>query len=331
MLYSGLRILVTGCSGFLGPWLCQLLLENDAVVIGADINFDEHSRINELSVGPLSENLETVHLNVENFESTRKLIVDCGIQFVFHLAAQALVGVALEKPLETINTNVMGTANILDVARRLAGSDQALKGIVVASSDKAYGDQKALPYVESAPMQGRFPYDVSKSCADLIARSYFHSFALPVCVTRCGNLYGAGDLNYSRIVPGTIKSCLEGSRPIIHSDGTLVRDYINVEDAADAMFLIGQAMLKDDTIYGESFNISNDRPMTVLEIVNEIRKVTGREDLEPVVENTAYGEIKAQYLSSQRLRKRIGWAPRVELTEGLARAVLWYGQQLSSK
>ncbi|MBX9693764.1 MAG: GDP-mannose 4,6-dehydratase, partial [Cyanobacteria bacterium] len=229
-MIEGLRVLVTGCSGFLGPWLCEKLLDRGAVVYGIDIQRELQSRINELT-----DRMEFSLLDVENYEELNRYIQDRGIQYVFHLAAQALVGVALNDPRATLNTNIVGTINVLEIARKLAESGHAMKGILVASSDKAYGDQVELPYLENAPMLGKFPYDVSKSCCDLISRSYFHSYGLPVCVTRCGNLYGGGDLNWSRIIPGTIRSYIENCRPLIRSDGTPVRDYVYVEDAAEAM------------------------------------------------------------------------------------------------
>lgn len=314
-----LRILVTGCSGFLGPWLCERLLNAGAHVVGADIQFATQSRIHEIT----GQRLKLIELDVEQIERIDDVYRDEKINLVFHLAAQALVGTALDEPLRTISTNVMGTVNILEAARR---SHRALKGIVVASSDKAYGDQDELPYVEDAPMLGRFPYDVSKSCADLIARSYFHTYRLPVAIVRCGNLYGGGDLNWSRIVPGTIKSLLEGTRPIIRSDGTLVRDYIYVEDAADAIARVGEKLLESDTIYGEAFNISSDSPLSVIELVELIGDATGRGDLEPVIENSARGEIQQQFLSSKHLQDLTGWKPQTTLPDGLARAVAWYRQ-----
>ncbi len=318
-MFDGVRVLVTGCSGFLGPWVCKKLISARAIVIGGDIVFPSQSRIHELS-----NQMQLLPLDIVDMEQVQQVIVTNGIEFVFHLAAQALVGVALQDPLTTISTNVMGTANILEVARQLSTGSNALKGIVVASSDKAYGDQIKLPYFEDAPMMGRFPYDVSKSCADLITRSYFYSYGLPVAVTRCGNLYGGGDINWSRIVPGTIRSLLEGSSPIIRSDGTLVRDYIYVEDAADAAILVGEALMRDDTIHGEAFNISNDSPMSVIEVVDAIRDVMGISDLAAVVENTARGEIKEQFLSSQHLRAKLDWEPKIGFRKGLENAVDWY-------
>jgi CDP-glucose 4,6-dehydratase len=318
-LFSGVKVLVTGCSGFLGPWLCQRLLAENAEVIGADIQFEEQSRIHEMG-----DRIRLVELNVEHFDKIENVLLEHNVQFIFHLAAQALVGKALEQPLATITTNVLGTTNILEAGRRLQNSPNALKGIVVASSDKAYGDHDELPYLESAPMQGRYPYDVSKSCADLIARSYFSTYCLPVTVVRCGNLYGGGDLNWSRIVPGTIRSMLRGEAPIIRSDGTLVRDYIYVEDAVDAILRVGLKHLQAGTTGGDAFNISADKPLSVIELVNMILAVAERTDLTPVIENTATGEIKAQFLSSKRLRESTGWQPLTALQDGLARSVEWY-------
>jgi len=318
-LYSGVKVLVTGCSGFLGPWLCQRLLADGAVVIGCDIQFDEQSRIHEMS-----DRIELVELDVERLDKIEDVISKHDVQIVFHLAAQALVGKALAEPLATLATNVMGTANILEAARRLQNSSKALKGIVVASSDKAYGEQDELPYLESAPMQGRYPYDVSKSCADLIARSYFHSYGLPVTVVRCGNLYGGGDLNWSRIVPGTIRSLLRGERPVIRSDGRLVRDYTYIEDAADAIARLGLKHLSADTTGGASFNISADIPLSVIGLVLLLLDATERQDLIPVIENSATGEIRVQFLNSGKLRDETGWTPETSLGDGLSRTVEWY-------
>lgn len=221
----------------------------------------------------------------------------------------------------------MGTANVLEVARQLQGTPKALRGVVVASSDKAYGDQKELPYVEAAPMRGRYPYDASKSCADLIAQSYASTYELPVAIVRCGNLYGAGDLNWSRIVPGTFKHCFAGERPVIRSDGTLVRDYVYVEDAAEAFMTIGRAVMAREADCGEAFNVSSGEYMSVLDIVRKIQEAAGVEPVEPVIRNTASFEIQEQYLSSQRLKDRLGWKPLVELSRGLALAADWYRER----
>ncbi|HNM49018.1 MAG TPA: GDP-mannose 4,6-dehydratase [Candidatus Obscuribacter sp.] len=331
------RVLVTGCAGFLGPWVCELLLERGATVVGLDRQYPQSSRIHELSEkfasspernGSGSGKLKLVNVDIEHYQKVFDVIKDNDIQVIFHLAAQAIVGVANENPVPTFASNIQGTWNILEAVRLLRQAGQSIESIVVASSDKAYGDQEVLPYLEDAPMQGRFPYDVSKSCADLITRSYFHSFALPVAVTRCGNLYGGGDLNFSRIVPGTIQSVLAGQAPLIRSDGSPVRDYIYVQDAARANLAIAERLLQDKSIAGQAFNISNDAPVSVLTMVDEILKNMQRSDLKPVVEGRATREIQAQYLSSERIRG-LGWSPRYSLAEGLAEAIAWYREHLS--
>jgi CDP-glucose 4,6-dehydratase len=322
-MFDGIKVLVTGCSGFLGPWLCERLVVAGAQVLGADLHFDLDSRIHDVD----PEKLDPVFLDVENIEELAAAIEESEVEFVFHLAAQSLVGEARIKPLETIATNVMGTANVLEVARQLRGTAKALRGVVVASSDKAYGEHDDLPFLESTPLRGRYPYDASKSCADLIAQSYAATYELAVAIARCGNLYGAGDLNWSRIVPGTFKHCFAGERPVIRSDGTLVRDYIYVEDAAQAFVTIGGALMAREIEYGEAFNVSGAEHMTVLEIVRKIQEAAGVERLEPVIENTAQFEINKQYLSSQHLRNRLGWKPQVKLSRGLALASDWYRKQ----
>ncbi len=321
-MLSRKNILVTGCAGFLGPWVCELLLDLGANVVGLDREYPKASRIHALK-----DRMKFLDVDIEHWEPTFASLADNDINIVFHLAAQAIVGVANNNPMPTFASNIQGTWQIMEAARRLRDSGQNIEALIVASSDKAYGDQEKLPYLEDAPMQGRFPYDVSKSCADLIARSYSQSFALPVCVTRCGNLYGGGDLNASRIVPGTILSVLSGDNPIIRSDGTPVRDYIYVQDAARANIAIGTRMIGDTTIHGQAFNISNDAPVSVLTMVEKILNLMGRGDLAPVVEGKASREIQAQYLSSEKMRTTLGWAPEFELEDGLARAITWYREQ----
>lgn len=322
---TGKKVLVTGCAGFLGPWVCELLLDLGAQVVGLDRVYPQASRIHLLR-----ERITLVNVDLEHWQPTYDVIKEQGINVIFHLAAQAIVGVANKNPMPTFASNIQGTWHLLEAARLLRAAGQELGAIVVASSDKAYGDQEILPYLEDAPMQGRFPYDVSKSCADLIARSYFHSFQMPVCITRCGNLYGGGDLNFSRIVPGTLLSVLAGERPVIRSDGSPVRDYIYVQDAARANIAIASRLLADATISGGAFNISNDAPVSVLEVVRRILILAGREDLQPIVENRADCEIQAQYLSSEKIRTMLGWAPEFELDDGLVRSLNWYRDYLAS-
>lgn len=322
---KGKRVLVTGCAGFLGPWVCELLLELGATVVGLDRVYPQASRIQALK-----DRIDLVNVDLEHWQPTYDIIQQREINVIFHLAAQAIVGVANKNPMPTFASNIQGTWHVLEAARLLREGGQDISAIVVASSDKAYGDQVVLPYLEDAPMQGRFPYDVSKSCADLIARSYFHSFGLPVCVTRCGNLYGGGDLNFSRIVPGTILSALSGERPVIRSDGSPVRDYIYVQDAARANIAIAVRLMGDATIAGGAFNISNDSPVSVMDMVWRILKAAGREDLEPIIEGRASGEIQEQFLSSEKIRSLLGWSPEFELEDGLGRALSWYHEYLST-
>jgi CDP-glucose 4,6-dehydratase len=241
------------------------------------------------------------------------------IDTVFHLAAQTIVGVAHRNPVSTFETNIQGTWALLEACRR----SPRVKSIVVASSDKAYGDQERLPYDEDTPLQGQHPYDVSKSCADLIAHSYAVSYGLPVAITRCGNFYGGGDLNWNRLVPGTIRSVLHGERPVIRSDGTLVRDYFYVEDGVGANVRLAEALRTNPELAGEGFNFSNEIQVTVLDLVRRILAHMGS-SLEPDVRNVASHEIKHQYLSAAKARRMLDWSPSFELDAGLERTVSWY-------
>ncbi len=313
------NILVTGAGGFLGPWLCSRLIAAGKSVFALDIAYHPNSRIHDIS--GLAEKIEA---DVEDYQVTLDILQSHQISTVFHLAAQALVGEAVKRPYETLKTNILGTMNVLEAAKYLKDLGKPLDAIIVASSDKAYGDQERLPYLESAPMQGKYPYDVSKSCADLISRSYFHTYKLPVCVTRCGNLFGGGDLNWSRLIPGTIFSCIKSENPVIRSDGTLVRDYVYVEDVAEALYLLSEKMIEDKDLQGLAFNVSNDSPKSVLEVVRRIIDVMARPELEPVIENTARAEIAAQYLSSALIREKLGWSPRHDFETGLKETVKWY-------
>lgn len=314
-----IKVLVTGCSGFLGGWLSEKLLEQGAVVVGVDRQYPAGSRIHQHAAS-----IRLITADLEDFEATADLIRGNEIQFVYHLAAQSLVGEAARDPLGTFRSNIEGTWNILEACRRWREKSTQFKGIVVTSSDKAYGDGPALPYTEDMPMDGRFPYDVSKSCADLISRSYFYSFRLPVCVMRFGNLYGGGDLHWSRVVPGTIKSALFNEPPLIRSDGTPVRDYVYVKDAATAALMLGERMLVDDSIYGESFNASNEKPIDVLSLVKLILQLCNKPELEPRILNRAALEIQRQYLSSDKIRNTLGWKPDFELEAGLDETIRWY-------
>jgi CDP-glucose 4,6-dehydratase len=241
------------------------------------------------------------------------------IATVLHLAAQTIVGIANRNPVSTFETNIAGTWAMLEAARRCP----SVRQIVVASSDKAYGDQANLPYTEMTPLQGRHIYDVSKSCADLVAQSYAQVFETPVVVTRCGNFYGGGDLNWNRIVPGTIRSILRGTRPVIRSDGSFVRDYIYAEDAVQAYLFLAEHLEQTPSLRGEAFNFSNETQITVLDLVRKIGAMMGS-SLVPEVLNHASNEITHQYLSAEKARRLLGWQPQYTLDAGLAKTVAWY-------
>jgi CDP-glucose 4,6-dehydratase len=245
------------------------------------------------------------------------------IDTVLHLAAQTIVGTANRNPVSTFETNVGGTWAMLEAARRCA----TVKQVVLASSDKAYGDQANLPYTEAMPLQGRHIYDASKSCADLVAQSFAHVYGVPVAITRCGNFYGGGDLNWNRIVPGTIRSILRGARPVIRSDGAFIRDYIYVEDAVEAYLFLAEKLAGSPALRGEAFNFSNETQITALELVRKISAMMGS-PLEPDIRDEASNEIKHQYLSAGKARKALGWRPQFNIDTGLERTIAWYREFL---
>lgn len=310
------RTLVTGCTGVLGSWLTMALVDRRADVVG--LIYDENPRSELVRSGYIGR-ITVLRGSVTDFELTERMLTDLQIEVVFHLAAQALVPVANRNPFSTFETNIRGTWNVLEAARRSGKVER----LVLASSDKAYGDQEVLPYKESAPLMGRHPYDVSKSCADLIGQAYGHTYGLPLGITRCGNIYGGGDLHWERIVPGTIRSAIRGERPIVRSDGTLRRDYIYVKDAVSGYLLLAEK-LDDPSVRGEAFNFGDDSPLTVLEIVREVLEASGRSDLEPLILNEAKHEIHSQYLDSGKARRMLGWKPAYSLREGVRETVAWY-------
>ena len=311
------RIFITGATGIIGSWLTKALVEHGAHVVA--LVYD-HTPQSELIRSGIIKRAQVVTGTLKDYATLERAIKEYEIDSVFHLGAQAIVIDANRCPLSTFETNIRGSYNLLEACRV---HDDTVKRVVVASSDKAYGDSDVLPYTEDMPLLGRHPYDVSKSCTDLLAQAYWHTYKLPIGIARCGNVYGGGDLNWSRIVPGTIRSIIENCAPVIRSDGTFVRDYIYVEDIAQAYVTLAEALDWPD-IAGEAFNFSSESPMSVIEIVNVIRRLTGREDLEPVILNEAKAEIKNQYLSSVKARKLLGWKSRYTLEEGLQKTIRWY-------
>jgi CDP-glucose 4,6-dehydratase len=265
------------------------------------------------------DKINIVRGEVEDYPLLERVLNEYEIDTVFHLAAQTIVSIANRAPLSTFDSNIRGTWNLLEACRRV----ETVKRVVVASSDKAYGYHDQLPYTEEAALQGRHPYDVSKSCADLIARAYYETYDLPVSVTRCGNLYGGGDLNWNRIIPGTIRSAYNGEEPVIRSDGKYIRDYFFVKDAVEG-YLLQAEKTAEERVRGEAFNFSDERQNDVLELVKLILKLMGKEKIKPRILDQVKGEIKHQYLSSAKARKILGWKPLYSLEEGLKETIAWY-------
>lgn len=310
------RVFVTGCNGLLGSWLTDALVTKSTNVVG--LIRDRVSQSELVRSGTINH-ITVVHGDVRDYALMERALAEYEIDTVFHLAAQTIVPIANRVPLSTFETNIKGTWVVLEAARR----NPTVKRIVVASSDKAYGAQAELPYREDAPLQGQHPYDVSKSCADLISRAYGHTYDLPVAVTRCANLYGGGDLNWNRIVPGTIRSVLRGERPIVRSDGTLKRDYIFIKDVVRGYLMVAQNLSRPD-VRGEAFNFGVDNPTTALEMVNTIIQLSDHPHLEAVILNEAENEIQEQYLSSEKSGRVLGWEPQHTLKSGLRETMAWY-------
>ncbi|MGD2350868.1 GDP-mannose 4,6-dehydratase [Bacillus subtilis] len=309
------NVFVTGCTGLLGSYLVKELIEQGAIVTGL---VRDHVPQSNLYQGEHIKKMNIVRGSLEDLAVIERALGEYEIDTVFHLAAQAIVGVANRNPISTFEANILGTWNILEACRK----HPLIKRVIVASSDKAYGDQENLPYDENMPLQGKHPYDVSKSCADLISHTYFHTYGLPVCITRCGNLYGGGDLNFNRIIPQTIQLVLNGEAPEIRSDGTFVRDYFYIEDAVQAYLLLAEKM-EENNLAGEAFNFSNEIQLTVLELVEKILKKMNS-NLKPKVLNQGSNEIKHQYLSAEKARKLLNWTPAYTIDEGLEKTIEWY-------
>lgn len=316
-------VLVTGATGIIGSWLVKALLDRGARVIAFVRDVDPGS---ELYRSGAVARVTVVNGRLEEFWDLERAINEYEVEVVFHLGAQTIVGTALRSPLPTFESNIRGSYNLLEACR--LHSDR-LRAVVIASSDKAYGDQERLPYTEGMTLAARYPYDVSKACADLIAQAYHATYGLPVGIARCGNVYGGGDLNWSRLVPGTIRAFLEGKEPIIRSDGSYVRDYIYVKDVAEAYIRLAEGLERPE-VQGQAFNFGNEAPITVMEIVELIQELMGCRHIRPRVLDVAKGEIHSQYLSAAKARELLGWAPRYEVRRGLAETIEWYREYLAS-
>jgi CDP-glucose 4,6-dehydratase len=307
---------VTGGTGLVGGWLVRRLVQAGAHVVCLVRDWVPQS---ELVRTRLIEQVTVVRGDVRTYDLLERILGEYEIDTVIHLAAQTIVTIANRNPLSTFETNIAGTWNLLEASRR----SPKVKQIVVASSDKAYGDQVILPYDENTPLQGQHPYDVSKSAADLIAHTYAVSFDLPVVITRCGNFYGGGDLNWNRIVPGTIRSVLRGESPVIRSDGNFIRDYFYVEDGAAAYMLLAEHLATHSELRGEAFNFSYGNQWTVLELAYHILARMGS-DLQPELLNQVSNEIRNQTLSAAKSRQVLGWSPLFNMQDGLDKTIAWY-------
>jgi CDP-glucose 4,6-dehydratase len=313
-------VLVTGGTGLLGGWLVRRLAAHGAAVVCLVRDWVPRAELLRL---PLPAAVILVRGDVEDREVLERALGEYEIATVFHLAAQTIVQIANRNPISTFATNIGGTWALLEACRR----SPTVKEVVLASSDKAYGEHERLPYDEDAALQGRYPYDVSKSCADLLGQSYAATYRLPVVITRCGNFFGGGDLNFNRVVPGTIRSVLYGERPVVRSDGTLVRDYLYVEDAAEAYLLLAETLAEQPALAGQAFNFSNEEALAVSEVVRRILVVMGS-TLEPLVLGEASNEIPRQHLCAAKARQVLGWQPLFAFEDGMRRTVAWYSEFL---
>ncbi len=320
--WSGRTTFVTGATGFVGTHLVRTLVEQGAQVVCLQ---RDAVPVEPLDLFDLRRRVTLVNGSVEDLAAMERILNQYEIETVFHLAAQALVGVANRSPLSTFETNVRGTYAVLEACRR----SPRVKRVVVASSDKAYGSHGQLPYREDYALQGLFPYDASKACADILARSFAHTFQLPIAVTRFANIYGPGDLNLSRIIPGTIVSALRNEPPIIRSDGTPVREFVYVDDVSRGYLLLAERI---DEARGEAFNFGGGEPVAMLDLVRRIIRLAGKEgQLEPrvLLQRKIEHEIDAQYLSSDKVAARLGWRAEVPLDKGLRRTIEWYRKNLA--
>jgi CDP-glucose 4,6-dehydratase len=322
MNWSDKRVFITGATGMVGSSMVGRLIEQGASVTVLVQDWDTQSQLIR------SKDIEKVNVvtgALEDISALRRAINKFETDTVMHLGAQTIVGTALRNPLETFEANIRGTYQLLEVCREQRAS---VKRILVASSDKAYGDSAILPYTEDMPLRGLHPYDASKTCTDIVAQTYAHTYDLPITIARCGNIYGAGDLNWSRIIPATIQATFQNQPVRLRSDGTMQRDYLFVEDVVDA-FLSLAAASGQNGIQGEGFNFSPEKPYTVLEIVGAVLNVMNRQDLEPIIENTVKFEIQHQYLDSSKAKRLLGWEAAHTIQAGLEKTVPWYTELLA--
>ncbi|PTL76903.1 NAD(P)-dependent oxidoreductase [Vitiosangium sp. GDMCC 1.1324] len=318
------RVLITGASGFMGSWLAEHLVGRGALVVNLLSRWEPWGRFVQSG---LVHRVENVVGGVEDYPTLERIIAEHGVDTVFHLAAISVEGLAFQSPHLALEVNVRGTYNVLEACRKNADT---VRRVIIASSDKVYGDSPVLPYTEELPLQGRHPYDVSKSCADLIAHAYAHSYGLPVAIGRFGNIYGGGDLNWSRLIPNTIRRVLAGEPPLVRvpAQGDFMRDFLYVRDAVQAYMAMFHG-LDAGVARGEAFNFAMGGSWTVLEVVRTLLRLLHREELQPHITPAAHGEIFHQHVSAQKARQLLGWAPQYKLEEGLEETIAWYRQHLA--
>ena len=317
------RVLVTGATGFLGGWLVKALLERRAHVIALARDGAPRSLFAREA---MASRVEVVSGSVTDRELLRRVISEYDVQTVFHLAAQANGGVAQNDPLGTLNINVAGVWNLLEAVRQ-----SHVREVVVASSNKAYGTAFTLPYAETHPMNGVFPLDVSKSCADLICRMYAVTYGVPVCITRCANLFGGGDLSFNRVIPGVIRSTQRGERFVVRSNGSFTRDFLYVRDAVRAHIMLAEAMAANSSLRGEAFNFGLEMRVSVLQLVEQVLGIMRRRDLAPIIQDLAADEVREQQLSTEKARRILGWTPEYTLEQGLRETIDWYDHVAESQ
>ena len=314
------KVLITGSEGFLGSNLVKRLLSYGAEVAGLDI---KTKRKNTVLTKEDYKKIKVIKGDVANYNLLKSILSKYKPEYIFHLAAEAIVDKCYKDPMKTFSSNIRGTWTVLEASR----NSKRVKGIIIASSDKAYGSHSKLPYREETALSGSHPYDVSKSCTDLIARTYFNVYGTPAAVTRCGNIYGPGDFNFSRIAPDTIRSALSGKKLMIRSDGKFTRDYVFVEDIVDGYLMLAEK-LKRKNLSGEAFNLSNEKPVSVLQFTKMIYKAANRKPRLNILNKAKY-EIQDQYLSSKKARRILGWKPKHSLDKGLKRTIEWYKTYLN--
>ena len=316
-------VFVTGATGQIGGWLVKRLLQAGADVVCLVRDWVPQSELVQLG---LLKQVKVLRGDVREQALLERVLGEYEIQTVIHLAAQGIVGVARRDPAGTLDTNVRGTWALLEACRK----SDLVRQVVLASTDKVYGEVEGLPYHEEMPFLAKYPHDVSKACAEMIAQGYAATYGSPLAITRLPNIFGGGDLNWNRIVPGVIRSVLRGEQPVIHSNGQFIRDYLYVEDAAAAHLLLAERLAEDPALCGQAFNISNESPLTVLELVQRILKLMDS-PLQPVVQDQAHNEIKNQYMSAAKARQRLGWQPLFSIDEGLLHTITWYRDYFGRK